>query len=1650
MKTNAAKKALRLASNGWMACSTRPSSLVWVLILACTLIMLSTAISAAIDIQSPGSASGKPSFAEEPTLVTFKFNVDAAATTFPEAKSVDLNRQLHDRIALAPAEAARLENLASNAKLLNAESVLAPFSAGAAETAVIVTLAPTAAARDLSARSASSPNRLASFDQPGAPVFYDLQDPAIRTKLRDSVTQSVSQFIADHQLAGVRITQRFSYQFGFAAQVTPAALEQLLANPTVLQVVEDIVLEPHLRQGIPLMDATAPSSAYDGSGLSIAIVDTGIDTAHPRLGGGGNPIFNDKVIGGYDMGDGDADPRPNSLSGEAHGTACAGIAAGDVGDVGDYIGGVAPGAKLYALKISPGDTGSASSSAMIAAWEWAITHQYDDPDNPILVISTSFGGGQYGSTCDSAVPAMTTAAANAVAAGISIFVSSGNDGYCASIAWPACISYVNSVGAVYDAYFGQVGFCVAANSCATDKRTGYICDYYGQYASFEQTAADKVTVYSNSASFLTLFAPSHNAYTTDIIGSGGYASGEYDDAFGGTSAACPYAAGAAAVLQSAAKAKSGSFLTPSQVTSYLTTYGTMITDSKVTSVQKPRINLASAVDAIPETEPTVTVSASDAIATESGLTTGTLSFSRTGDTSAALSVNYTVTGTAIAGSDYQTLGTSITFAAGSSTATKTVTPLQDSLVEPDETVVITLAAGSGYSIGTPSSATVTITSDDVTSYLVSTAAGANGSISPASRTVAHGATTTFTVTPNAGYSASVTGCGGTLSGDTYTTGPITQACTVSASFSQNSYTVTATAGANGSISPASRTVAQGTTTTFTVTPNAGYSIATVTGCGGTLSGSTYITGPITQACTVSASFSLGNDVITATQAATSYRPGALLTITNQLDDSSGATPLSLLWTPTLPSGWTLESVSGDGAPELSANGNEIVFTGSLSSLPIDFSYQVAVPAGASGEQTISAVVDYQNASMVNPISLSAAPNPLTVQPITYHSADYRETRWQIDSTEANRVLAYWRATSYHVDAAGADGYAPGSGSTDGPLHSADYRDTRWQIDSTEANRVLAYWRAGAYHVDPAGADGYAPGTGTSAAVSAVVETASVDATHNAAGFTPGTMLTISNSFDLTDAGSLWSLLWTPTLPPGWTLESVSGDGAPELSPDGTQILFTGSLADLPIQFSYKVSVPSDSCDPVNLSAEVEYQAGTMVNPEVQRVEPDPLTLAPVDSENLVLEDRTVTGTETQTASGTITAGPSYTITATGDVTFTARQQIRLRPGFRVQTGGRFRAVIDPSLAGQALASVCASQQTAEVSAQTADTAVVAETTDATEALIAIGPQALRLTWSALPASLQAHLLAHDATVRDAQQDAAGDRIVFATEAALLTEDDNDHTDVYHYAVPSDSLELLSLGQDGHAGNAPSDQPRLDGLGQQLIYRSTATNLILGAQNTFAQLYQYDFHLGTTRRLTTTATGEPVAGDNGQALVAGAWVIFRTEAPDLDAFGPGLYRQHLSHDSREPVGLDVWGQQDPNASRPAADASGAEILYQRPEDDGSLHIYLTDAVQAERLSLLSDPELGHLQHCCAAISADGRYFAYREQAEQGEAWLHVCNRTQCDYRRQPWPADSMLREQAPQFNDEGSALLWLNPEQGPGMPEVLHQIENPLLVPLGVR
>ena len=110
--------------------------------------------------------------------------------------------------------------------------------------------------------------------------------------------------------------------------------------------------------------------------------------------------------------------------------------------------------------------------------------------------------------------------------------------------------------------------------------------------------------------------------------------------------------------------------------------------------------------------PEVTIAATDHTATEQGPTTGSLTVSRTGSTMGSLAVLYSTGGTAAAGSDYQTLSGSVMIPIGQSSATITITPIDDAVVgEANETVIATLTADAAYTIGAQNNATVTITAN---------------------------------------------------------------------------------------------------------------------------------------------------------------------------------------------------------------------------------------------------------------------------------------------------------------------------------------------------------------------------------------------------------------------------------------------------------------------------------------------------------------------------------------------------------------------------------------------------------------------------------------------------------------------------------------------------------------------------------------------------------------------------------------------------------------------------------------------------------------------------------------------------------------------------------------------------------------------------
>jgi hypothetical protein len=243
-------------------------------------------------------------------------------------------------------------------------------------------------------------------------------------------------------------------------------------------------------------------------------------------------------------------------------------------------------------------------------------------------------------------------------------------------------------------------------------------------------------------------------------------------------------------------------------------------------------------------------------------------------------------------------------------------------------------SGTGTCTVTMSAARSVTATFAIKTFTISASAGANGTITPAGAvSVNYGATRAFTITPGSGYHVADVLVDGSSVGAvaSYSFTNVLAGHSISATFAVNTYTVTPSAGANGTISPSvPQTVNRNATISFTVAPNGGYTIASVTGCGGALSGSTYTTGAVTANCTVSASFtSAASNTLTVNRTGS----GSVVSLPAGIDCGqicsagfAGGTAVSLTATPA--SGWTFAgwtgACTGTGACTVSMNASAAV------------------------------------------------------------------------------------------------------------------------------------------------------------------------------------------------------------------------------------------------------------------------------------------------------------------------------------------------------------------------------------------------------------------------------------------------------------------------------------------------------------------------------------------------------------------------------------------------------------------------------------------------------------------------------------------------------------------------------------------------------
>ena len=209
---------------------------------------------------------------------------------------------------------------------------------------------------------------------------------------------------------------------------SPQALLELEKSPLVDRIWEDLPVHTMLDVSAPKIHAPQLwNLGFDGRGIKVAVVDTGIDRTHPD--------FEDRVVAVKDF----TNSSPDALDGNGHGTHVASTIAGSGSASGGRYIGVAPEALLLVAKVLK-DNGSGMTSDVMAGVDWAVQQGSQ-------VINLSLGSN---GPCDGS-DALSTLCDEAVNRGVVMCVAAGNSGPGVStVGSPGCARQVITVGATND------------------------------------------------------------------------------------------------------------------------------------------------------------------------------------------------------------------------------------------------------------------------------------------------------------------------------------------------------------------------------------------------------------------------------------------------------------------------------------------------------------------------------------------------------------------------------------------------------------------------------------------------------------------------------------------------------------------------------------------------------------------------------------------------------------------------------------------------------------------------------------------------------------------------------------------------------------------------------------------------------------------------------------------------------------------------------------------------------------------------------------------------------------------------------------------------------------------------------------------------
>jgi subtilisin family serine protease len=461
----------------------------------------------------------------------------------------------------------------------------------------------------------------------------------------DAVTDGVLERWRAREGALPRLQTYDNFPF-VAASLTADQARALAADGDVAAIVENRVDELQLNESTALIGAPAAwARGQRGAGVSVAILDTGVDLRNPMFSTP-NKVADEICFSGGNNTSGWTSNCPNGQPSQTgagagapcidvgtsnackHGTHVAGIAVGSPANITingtpATIQGVAPDARLVSVNVfsrRTSDNGVLSfSSDQLAAFDYLITNR---ATLNLAALNLSLGSTPTGSTpnpCDT--DPRKTAIDTLRAAGVMTVIASGNDSNTSRVGVPGCISGAITVG-------------------STTKQDA-ISSFSNATPNLDETGRPLLDVLAPGSSILSAGVPNSSGDPTFR-------------SISGTSMATPHVAGAVAVLRAARPS-----LTATQMEDLLEGTGVPLTDTRVASrpLSTPRIDLDAATTSTFAASPNGTQLAV-------GAAGGTLNFSNvvyrlTNFSAAPVAVTATTTGSYLSLSSGGNSGTTL-------------------------------------------------------------------------------------------------------------------------------------------------------------------------------------------------------------------------------------------------------------------------------------------------------------------------------------------------------------------------------------------------------------------------------------------------------------------------------------------------------------------------------------------------------------------------------------------------------------------------------------------------------------------------------------------------------------------------------------------------------------------------------------------------------------------------------------------------------------------------------------------------------------------------------------------------------------------------------------------------------------------------------